>query len=193
LILLSKRATLMTGSLVAAVAAFAGTAAASQVSDLSAQPSSTAVHAAPVDVPPALLVPDGNEETATLGAKGVQTYTCTNGAWTFLEPAATLWKLNDPLRRPVALHTRGPVWISTKDGSAVNAAAVPGASVPQQDAVPELLLKATATRGDGLFGSVSYVQRLDTHGGVAPTGSCTDGAQVGVPYSATYVFYAPTD
>jgi len=59
-------------------------------------------------------------------------------------------------------------------------------------AVAELLLKATAHRGSGLLGSVSYIQRLDTHGGVAPGGACTDGALQAVGYSATYRFYKPT-
>ncbi|MFJ8361753.1 DUF3455 domain-containing protein [Streptomyces sp. NPDC093984] len=153
--------------------------------------SNAARRSAPAPIPPQLRVPDGNRRIASLEAAGVQTYTCTNGAWAFLEPAATLWKRHDGGRHTVALHSRGPVWISTVDGSAVNAAAVPGASVPHENAVPELLLKATATRGDGMFGSVSYVQRLQTRGGVQPTGSCTSGSQLGVPYSATYVFYAP--
>jgi len=59
-------------------------------------------------------------------------------------------------------------------------------------AVPELLLKATAHRGTGLLASVSYIQRLDTRGGVAPTGTCTDGGLQVVGYSANYRFYKPT-
>ena len=186
---LTKRAALMAGSIVTAAAAVMGAAAVGQAADRS--PVHSSVPGAGTPIPPELRVPDGNKRTATLEAQGVQTYICTNGAWAFLEPAATLWKRGDWRHRPIALHSKGPVWISTTDGSAVNAAAVPGASVPRDHAVPELLLKATATRGEGMFGSVSYIQRLDTKGGVAPTGTCTQGAQVGVPYSATYLFYAP--
>ncbi|ALV33119.1 DUF3455 domain-containing protein [Streptomyces sp. CdTB01] len=188
--MLSKRAALMTGSIVTAVAAVIGAAAAGHAAGRS--PVHSSVHDGGTPVPPELRVPDGNTRIAALEARGVQTYTCSNGAWTFLEPAATLWQRGDRQHRPVALHSKGPVWISTTDGSAVNAAAVPGASVPREHAVPELLLKATATRGDGMFGSVSYIQRLDTEGGVAPTEPCAQGAQIGVPYSATYLFYAPT-
>lgn len=141
------------------------------------------------DVPAALKVPDGNRLTGVFSAEGVQTYTCTDGAWKLLEPAATLWAKNDRARRTVALHSRGPVWVSTVDGSAVNAAAV--ANSPKDGTIPELLLKSTATRGTGVFADVSYIQRLDTKGGVAPTTACTGTDQVSVPYSATYTFYKP--
>ncbi|WP_330288151.1 DUF3455 domain-containing protein [Streptomyces sp. NBC_00576] len=143
-----------------------------------------------VDAPAALKVPDGNRLTGVFSAEGVQTYTCTDGAWKLLEPAATLWAKNDHSRRAVALHSRGPVWVSTVDGSAVNAAAV--ANSPKTGTIPELLLKSTATRGTGVFADVSYIQRLNTRGGVAPAAACTGTDQVSVPYSATYTFYKPT-
>jgi len=142
-----------------------------------------------VEVPEALKVPDGNRLTGVFSAAGVQTYTCTDGAWKLLEPAATLWAKKDSSRRPVALHSRGPVWVSTVDGSAVNAAAV--ATSPKTGTIPELLLKSTATRGTGAFADVSYIQRLDTKGGVAPATACTGTDQVSVPYSAIYTFYKP--
>jgi hypothetical protein len=130
-------------------------------------------------------VPKGNKLVATLPAQGVQVYQCIDKAWTLLEPDATL----KDGKEVVALHTRGPVWISTVDGSAVNAAAVPGASVKREGAVPELLLKTAATRGNGVFGKVTFVQRLDTKGGLAPTGTCSPGTQVSSPYEATYTFF----
>lgn len=137
---------------------------------------------------PAVQVPSGNKPVAKFYAKGVQTYTCTTGAWKSLEPAATL---ADRLGRAVALHTRGPIWVSTVDGSAVEAAPVDGARNEVPGAVPELLLKAKSTRGDGVFAGVSYVQRLSTKGGVAPAGTCQEGAQTSVRYEALYVFSAP--
>ncbi|MFD8006880.1 DUF3455 domain-containing protein [Streptomyces mirabilis] len=142
-----------------------------------------------VDAPAALKVPDGNRLTGVFSAAGVQTYTCADGAWKLLEPAATLWAKNDRSHRPVALHSRGPVWVSTVDGSAVNATAV--ANSPKTGTIPELLLQSTVTRGTGVFAGVSYVQRLDTHGGVAPTTACTGTDQISVRYSATYAFYKP--
>jgi hypothetical protein len=142
-----------------------------------------------IEVPDVLKVPAGNRLTGVFSAEGVQTYTCTDGAWKLLEPAATLWARKDSSRRAVALHSRGPVWVSTVDGSAVNAAAV--ATSPRTGTIPELLLQATATRGTGVFADVSYIQRLGTAGGVAPTTACTGTDQVSVPYSATYTFYKP--
>jgi hypothetical protein len=55
------------------------------------------------------------------------------------------------------------------------------------------LLKAT-THADacGLFDDVSYIQRLATVGGNAPSTGCDAdhlGTIVQVPYSAEYVFY----
>ncbi|MFJ2827806.1 DUF3455 domain-containing protein [Streptomyces sp. NPDC087263] len=129
----------MTGPIVAA--AVSGGAAAGQASG---RPTTDAP-AVTTPIPPQLQVPDGNKKIAVLDAQGVQTYACTNGAWTFVEPAATLSDSRDSRHRPIALHSRGPVWVSTVRGSAVNASAVPGGSVPSDNAVPQLLLQATAT------------------------------------------------
>ncbi|WP_245821991.1 DUF3455 domain-containing protein [Lentzea waywayandensis] len=139
-------------------------------------------------VAPAVQVPSGNKIVERFYAKGVQTYTCTAGAWKGLEPAATL---ADRLGRAVGLHSRGPIWVSTVDGSAVEAAPVDGARNEVPGAVPELLLKAKSTRGAGTFAGVSYVQRLNTKGGVAPAGGCTEGAQTSVRYEALYTFSVP--
>ena len=151
-----------------------------------AQPEVKTVAFQQVPAPVAVKVPAGNRMLASFEGRGVQTYQCTAAAWTLLEPAATL----SDHGKPVALHFKGPIWVSTVDGSEVGAAAVPGASVKHPDAVPELLLKATENHGKGQFSDVTYVQRLATRGGLAPTASCTDGAQLSVPYSATYTFWA---
>ena len=133
-------------------------------------------------VPPEIRVPSGNRLVARLYGQGVQGYQCTAGAWAFLEPVA---QLRD--RSPAAIHFRGPSWESTRDGSLVEATTV--ASSPVVGSIPQLLLQATRTRGDGIFGSVTYVQRLNTTGGVMPTTACTDGQTRGVPYTAEYRFY----
>jgi len=134
-------------------------------------------------VPPEIRVPPGNRLVARLYAQGVQVYQCTAGAWAFLEPVA---QLRD--RSPAAIHFRGPSWESTRDGSLVEATTVV-ASSPVVGSIPQLLLQETTTRGDGIFGSVTYVQRLNTTGGVKPTTACTDGQTQGVPYTAEYRFY----
>jgi Protein of unknown function (DUF3455) len=132
-----------------------------------------------------LNVPFGQKLVADMRVeRGSQVYTCTSGTWALLEPAAVLRSGNTLL-----LHTKGPQWISPTDGSAVQGAVV--TSVPRTNAVPELLLKSTANRGTGLLRSVDFIQRLDTKGGVAPAGSCTNGAQVAVAYTAEYRFFEP--
>jgi len=136
-------------------------------------------------VPATLAVPAGQQLVATFKVDhGAQVYACTHDAWTLKEPAAVLTSGAE-----VVLHTAGPQWISTSDGSAVTGSTSATVAVP--GAVPELLLRATAHRGTGLFGQVSYIQRLATQGGVAPAGTCTDGTQRAVAYSAQYRFYAP--
>ncbi|MET7720184.1 DUF3455 domain-containing protein [Streptomyces mirabilis] len=179
---LAKRLVLTTTAVAAVTAGTLFSATVGQAA--TSQPARTGV-----DAPAALKVPDGNRLTGVFSAAGVQTYTCADGAWKLLEPAATLWAKNDRSHRPVALHSRGPVWVSTVDGSAVNAAAI--ANSPKTGTIPELLLQSTATRGTGVFAGVSYVQRLGTHGGVAPTTACSGTDQISVRYSATYAFYKP--
>ncbi|MFI6098413.1 DUF3455 domain-containing protein [Lentzea sp. NPDC051213] len=158
------------------------------VAGSTAAPTPEAMDVSEAQVASAVKVPPGNKLVAKFYAKGVQTYSCVTGAWKGLEPAATL---ADRLGRAVALHSRGPIWVSTIDGSAVEAAPVDGARNEVPGAVPELLLKAKSTRGAGVFGGVSYVQRLATKGGLAPTGGCQEGTQTSVHYEALYTFSVP--
>lgn len=149
-------------------------------------PSVTAEAAAgQLHIPDALKVPVNNKVAGRFQGTGQQIYQCTNTSWTLLEPAAIISDNGNP----IAFHTKGPAWISTVDGSEVHAAQVPNATVAHSDAVPELLLKSTQNQGSGQFGSTTYVQRLQTKGGLAPKEQCTNGARVSVPYSALYVFY----
>ena len=71
---------------------------------------------------------------------------------------------------------------------------LPYAITADPTAIPELLLKAVSHSGDGRMSGVTYVQRLDTVGGLAPTAGCdTAGATARVDYTATYYFYAAND
>jgi hypothetical protein len=48
--------------------------------------------------------------------------------------------------------------------------------------------------GPGPFSGVTYIQRVNTMGGVAPSAPCdasTMGSKQTVSYSADYVFYKP--
>jgi len=134
-------------------------------------------------VPQAIKVPDGNKFIGLFYARGVQTYQCTSSAWTFVQPDAILTNHG----RPEILHTKGPVWTSVLDGSSVTGSAVANSPVP--NAIPELLLKSVGNRGPGKLANVTFIQRLKTTGGVAPTGSCAEGATASIQYSADYAFY----
>lgn len=144
------------------------------------------------DVPSALVPPAGQEQVASLLGAGVQVYDCVGTTWTFREPNAVLLEK----KRFVGTHYAGPTWESLRDGSTVTGAvqARVAAAHPTRD-IPLLLLRATGNTGSGVFSEVDFVQRLDTRGGVAPAGGCDAAVQsvARVPYTATYVFFAPAD
>jgi hypothetical protein len=52
-----------------------------------------------------------------------------------------------------------------------------------------VLIRLLTHSGDGFFGSVTYIQRMNTFGGAAPTTPCIDGEKVSVPYNANYIFW----
>ncbi|MEU9406014.1 DUF3455 domain-containing protein [Streptomyces sp. NPDC048281] len=74
------------------------------------------------------------------------------------------------------------------DGTAVTGA-VPAKTADGSGDIPEIDLKATRTATKhGLLARTGEILRLDTVGGVAPAGTCTPGAVVGVPYRADCKF-----
>ena len=67
------------------------------------------------------------------------------------------------------------------------------AEVARPGAIPWLLLKAKTNEGTGKFARVTYIQRVNTDGGLAPGCGCDQAhvkTEVRVPYSANYYFYA---
>jgi Protein of unknown function (DUF3455) len=147
-------------------------------------------------VPANLAVPQGNTLALALEADGVQIYRCqesteTKGtfAWTFVAPEADL--MNDANER-VGFHYAGPTW-EIKDGSWVAGKVMERADSPD-GSIPWLLLQGVSPQGNGALGKISFVQRLDTVGGMAPSAdTCTtehDQQVARIPYSALYVFYS---
>jgi hypothetical protein len=132
-----------------------------------------------------------------LGARGDQIYTCAAKpenpdafVWTFKAPQAELFNDHGEV---VGSHFAGPTW-QGQDGSSVKGAVVARADAPSKNAIPWLLLEATAHDGNGVFSTITHIQRLETKGGVAPTKGCdvtNAGEDVRVPYKATYAFYNP--
>jgi hypothetical protein len=128
-------------------------------------------------------------------AIGVQRYACqANGTWLFTDPVATLYKQNGGQKATgshyLNVASGRPIWQS-QDGSLVEAART--ASTPGGPGnIAALLLKAVATASgdDGeRLAKTTWVQRLNTSGGVAPGGACTPGDRIAVPYETDYVFW----
>jgi hypothetical protein len=138
-----------------------------------------------------LQAPAGNKVAFHVYAQGVQVYRWNGASWDLVAPVATLSA--DPNHASeVGIHYAGPTWES-KSGSKVAAKRLLPCT-PDASAIPWLLLQATSTSGPGVFSSVTYVQRVNTTGGLAPA---TPGTAVGmtaeVPYTAEYYFYRAED
>jgi len=151
----------------------------------------------PPQVPDNLKVPDGQAVLLKALGKGVQIYNCKARAddpskfeWSFKAPEANLTNEHG---EKIAKHYAGPTW-EANDGSKVVGEVQKKADAPRPGAVPWLLLKAKSNEGTGTFARVTYIQRVDTEGGVAPAAGC-DQAHVNtearVDYRANYYFYVP--
>jgi hypothetical protein len=150
----------------------------------------------PPTVPETIAVPSGSVLLFSRHAKGVQTYECKKGQWAFHAPRALLF---DPdTNQPTGFHyggidyglTPGPWWESVEDASRIRGGNAVSAPSPNPDSIPLLRLEVMERQGSGVFSPASYIQRLNTEGGVGPTGACQTGAQRRVPYTADYYFYA---
>ena len=146
----------------------------------------------PPNVPTAIQVPAGNVPFLLGHATGTQNYACKLGttgggySWTLVAPEA---RLVDDKGKEIMTHYAGPTW-ETKTGSTVKAARDASAPSPT-GSIDWLRLRATATTPGQLIGT-TYIQRINTTGGVTPTTSCTHANEdqvIKVPYTADYYFY----
>jgi hypothetical protein len=167
--------------------------------------------ASPPPVPTELEVPDGNRLFFVGHAFGTQNYIClptaTGVAWTLVGPQANLFDHRD---RQITTHFLSPnpdeggvaraTWQHSDDTSAVWARAVATSSDPAYvapGAIAWLRLEAVGdARGPHngrTMTATTWIQRLNTTGGLAPATGCTAstnvGARVFVPYTADYFFY----
>ncbi|CAM5763923.1 hypothetical protein LMIY3S_00974 [Labrys miyagiensis] len=145
-------------------------------------------------VPAALQPPAGYTLAFTAKARGMQVYTSTAEAG-----AAPKWVLEAPVaeltaRQGTIHHYAGPSWEAADGSKVVRDKDTPVVTVPARKAgadIPWLLVKVTADPAAGALSRIGYVQRIETHGGVAPaTPPVRTDTKVGVPYTATYAFYA---
>lgn len=145
----------------------------------------------------ALQPPAGYTVAFTAKATGVQIYTSTAEAgaapkWTFEAPLAELAG-----SAGVIHHYGGPSWEAADGSKITRDTATPVITVSATRAsgdIPWLLVKVVADPAAGVLSKVGYVQRISTQGGVAPSvPPVRAGTKVGVPYTATYVFYTKSD
>jgi len=149
-----------------------------------------AAQIAPPKVPENLKVPETERVLLKALGKGKQIYVCRGDAWVLDRPQADLIDANG---QTIGKHYKGPVW-EAADGSKVGGQVQQRANALSAGAIPWLLLKATSHEGSGTLGRVTYIQRADTEGGLAPATGCDKshaGAEAAVEYRATYFFYVP--
>ena len=167
-------------------------------------------HVRPPPVPPTLQVPTGNKAFLEGDAIGTQDYICLPSgagfAWTFFGPQATLFNEHDEQiithflsPNPFESGTPRATWQHSKDTSTVWAVTIASSSDPDfvaPGAIPWLLLKVVGAQngptGGDTLSATTFIQRLNTAGGVAPSTGCTLSTDVGkmalVPYTAEYFF-----
>lgn len=143
------------------------------------------------EVPTDIQVEAGHRVHFHAYAVGYQVYVATETApgvlkWILKAPEAVMFD-NDG--NVIGIHYGGPTW-ETESGSLVKAARVNGVTV-DPTAVQWLLLKATVSSGPGVLDGTTFVQRVNTVGGLAPASAA--GAQIGdelrIPYTTEYYFY----
>ena len=122
-------------------------------------------------------------------AVGVQVYKWNGGSWVFVEPVANLYA-DKGFRGQVGTHYAGPTWESNSGSKVVAARVLNTGCTPDAKAIPWLKLKKVTTDGPGIFDGVTFIQRVNTTGGVAPTLPGTFvGEEARIPYTAEYYFY----
>jgi hypothetical protein len=134
-----------------------------------------------------LQVPAGNKVTFDVYAEGFQIYRWDGMKWVFSRPEAVLYA-GANAAGVVGTHYAGPTWESNSGSYVLGA--VLERFTPNPNAIPWLLLKAVDSDGPGIFDGVTYIQRVHTEGGLAPTAAGNFvGQEVSVPYAADYYFY----
>lgn len=149
------------------------------------------------EAPAAVSVPDGHKVAMITTGIGDLTYECRAKAsmpsqweWVFAGPDAMLYDMN---KKMVGKYYGGPTW-EAADGSKVGGKQLAVAPSPNSSAIPLQLVQATPSIGNGMMTGVSYIQRLNTIGGVAPVDTCGEslaGTKRTIKYQADYVFYKP--
>jgi uncharacterized protein DUF3455 len=143
------------------------------------------------DLPPGCeaLDPPSDQYVSFHGyAQGVQIYRWDDPTqtWIFVAPDATLYS-DAGFQGQIATHFAGPTWQSNGGSAVLGKKLV--ACTPDVTAIPWLLLAGVTSHGPGPLDGTTYIQRVSTTGGLAPTDPGTTGQIANVPYTAEYYFY----
>ena len=178
-----------------------------------ATPGDAAAAPATPSLPP-VLIPDGASPFLRTHAIGTQNYVCVvtgaGFAWRFAGPQATLFVNVFGVQQQATTHFLSPnpdeaglaraTWQGSFDSSRVWARPtqiVDDPAIVGAGNIPWLLLQRVgASRGPtgvGVLAQATWIQRIRTVGGVAPSTGCSQSTDVGalalVPYSTDYVFF----
>ena len=146
-------------------------------------------------LPTTVQVPAGNKVALETVGLGEITYQCSakkdmagQFEWVFVGPDA---KLLDRSGKQIGKYYGPPATWEAMDGSkltAVQLAVAPNMA----GSIPLQLVKGNPAMGSGAMQGVTYIQRVNTQGGVAPATPCTAAnlsAKQIVKYQADYIFY----
>lgn len=146
-------------------------------------------------LPSLIQVAAGNALVLEASAEGKITYECskekdplTTYKWVMVGPNAVL---KNSEGQEIGDYSGPPARWASKDGSFVTGSQV-AVSRNGEKNIPYQLVKADVSGGFGVMTAVSYVQRVNTQGGVAPARKCTAdnaGDKVDVDYTADYRFW----
>ncbi len=176
------------------------------------QPTRAAADLTPPPVPTAVQVEAGNKLFLVGHATGTQNYVCLPAGagvkYVLFTPQATLFSDGAQVTthffspNPAEDGTVRATWQASRDTSTVWAQVEPGhmSSDPAYvapGAIAWLLLTKAGTQagpdGGDMLTATTYIQRLNTTGGVAPATGCSSSTDIGnkafVPYTADYYFY----
>ena len=134
-----------------------------------------------------LRVPEGNSLAYHVYAKGVQEYSW--GGTTWLRGGLIADLFSDPgYQGKVGTHHGGPTWISNSGGLVTGDKEYECS--PDPNSISWQRLSAYEVDGVGMFSDTTFIQGLNTLGGMAPIYPGTyDGEPIAVPYTAEFFFY----
>ena len=146
-------------------------------------------------LPDAVKVPAGHKVALETVGVGQITYECrakkdmaNQFEWVFVGPDAKLMGRDG---KQVGKYFGPPATWESADGSKITGAQV-AVSPASAGNIPLQLVKANPAMGNGAMTGVTYIQRVVTQGGVAPTSACATSNLTKkeiVNYQADYIFW----